>query len=97
MELHSFAFNIVSAPEVGSIRKLGVDVYIPTPVDEQSSGNVTRKQTYTKEDDFSSITTEEVFEDTKLQKSSTVQEGTDGTVVDNINRMKSKTPLIEEV
>ena len=45
MELHSFAFNIVSAPEVGSIRKLGVDVYIPTPVDEQSSGNVTRKQT----------------------------------------------------
>ena len=97
VELHNFAFNIVSAPEVGSIGKLGVDVYIQTAVDEQSSGNVTRKQSCNGEDDFSSITTEGVFEDTKLQRSSIVQERTDGTVVDNNNHMKSKTPLIEEV
>ena len=97
MELHSFAFNIVSAPEVGSIGKLGVDAYIPTAVNEQSSGNVTGKQSCNGEDDFSSITTEGVFADTKLRRSSIVQDRTDGTVVDNINHMKSKTPLIEEV
>ena len=61
MKLHSFAFNIVSVPEIGSIGKLGVDVYIPTAVDKQSSGNVARKQSGNEEDYFSSIITTNYF------------------------------------
>ena len=52
MELHSFAFNTVSAPEVGSIGKYGVDAYTPTAVDKQSSGNVKTKQSYNGENDL---------------------------------------------
>ena len=42
----------MSAPEVGSIGKYGVDAYTPTAVDKQSSGNVKTKQSYNGENDL---------------------------------------------